>query len=190
MVWVLTLLALGRARGTLPRARPKRVPKPRQYFYTKIRFSTPGSAPTCESDDTLCRSRRQPRTHAYTQQQQLLLLQHQQHACDACWFMNAGPCAEAARISGSMHACRFMHASSCRSMRACQLLLKRACVRRAYCKKCRVNLGSKSFIWLVKCTCLNTTFLAHAGAVEAAACGGRIILIPRAAKYRINCDDV
>ena len=47
---------------------------------------------------------------AAAQQQQ----QQQQHAC---WFMDAGS---------------FMH--------ACQLLLMRACVRRAYCKKCRVQL--------------------------------------------------
>jgi hypothetical protein len=34
-----------------------------------------------------------------------------------------------------------MHAGSC------QLLLMRACARRAYCKKCRVNLGSKRSGW-------------------------------------------
>jgi hypothetical protein len=58
-----------------------------------------------------------------------------------------------------VHACRFMHAAcnmhaacmpvhACRSMHAgsCQLLMC-ACARRAYCKKCRVNLGSKSSGW-------------------------------------------
>jgi hypothetical protein len=40
-----------------------------------------------------------------------------------------------------VHACRSMHAGSC------QLLLMRACARRAYCKKCRVDLGSKRCDW-------------------------------------------
>jgi hypothetical protein len=38
-----------------------------------------------------------------------------------------------------MHACRFLHVGS--FMHACQLPLMRACVRRAYCKKCRVYLA-------------------------------------------------
>jgi hypothetical protein len=38
---VLKIL-LGRARNAASRARPKRVPKTRRYFYTKIRFSTHG----------------------------------------------------------------------------------------------------------------------------------------------------
>ena len=38
---------------------------------------------------------------------------------------------------------------SCRSMHvhSCQLLLMRACAWRPYCKKCGVNLGSKSSDW-------------------------------------------
>ena len=115
----------------------------REYFYTKIRLSTHGSAPTCKSVDTWCRSRRRPRTHACTQQQQLL----HQHACrfmqHACRSMHAGSCIQHAfRI-----ACRFMHAGPCMPVHAMQLLLMRARARRAYCKKCRVNLGSKSSGW-------------------------------------------
>jgi hypothetical protein len=58
------------------------------------------------------------------------------HACStqrAC-NMHAGSCMP-------VHACRSMHAGSC------QLLLMRVCAPRAYCKKCRVNLGSKSSGW-------------------------------------------
>jgi hypothetical protein len=54
--------------------------------------------------------------------------------------MHAGSCMQHAACM-PVHACRFMHAGSC------QLLLMRACARRAYCKKCRVNLGSKSSGW-------------------------------------------
>ena len=71
-------------------------PNIREYFYTEIRFSTPGSAPSCKSADTWCRPRGQPRTHARKQQQHLL----QQHACRS---MHAGSCMP-------VHACRFMHA--------------------------------------------------------------------------------
>jgi hypothetical protein len=59
-----------------------------------------------------------------------------------------------ARSCMPVHACRFMHAAcmparACRSMHAgsCQLLLMRACAWRAYCEKCRVNLGSKRSNW-------------------------------------------
>jgi hypothetical protein len=65
-------------------------PNIREHFYKKIGFSTPRSAPSCKSADTWGRPRRQPRTHACTQQQQQLLEQH--------------------------HACRFMHAGSCMSV--------------------------------------------------------------------------
>jgi hypothetical protein len=43
----------------------------------------------------------------------------------------------AASSSSSHHALRSMHAGS--FMHACQLMLMRACARRAYCKKCRVH---------------------------------------------------
>jgi hypothetical protein len=46
-----------------------------------------------------------------------------------------------------MHAYRFMHTSFCRFMHAYQMLLMCECVRHAYCKKCRVTLGAKSFGW-------------------------------------------
>ena len=83
---------------------------------------------------TWCRSRGQPRTHACTQQQQLL---HQHacrfmhprmpvhacimhHACSMACSMHAGSCMP-------VHACRPMHAGSC------QLLLMRACARATAC---------------------------------------------------------
>ena len=108
------------------------VPNNLEYLYTKIRFSTPGSAPSCKSADTWCRSCGQPRTHACTQQQQYVAAA----ACmpvHACRSMHAGSCMP-------VHACRFMPAAS-------KLLLMRACAWRAYCKKCRVNLGSKRSGW-------------------------------------------
>ena len=43
------------------------------------------------------------------------------------------------------HAYRFMDAGS--FMHACQLLLMRACVLRAYCKKCRVHIVLERVGW-------------------------------------------
>jgi hypothetical protein len=43
-----------------------------EYFYTEIRFSTPGSAPTCQLVYGVDHAGSHPRTHACTQQ--LLLL--------------------------------------------------------------------------------------------------------------------
>jgi hypothetical protein len=53
----------------------------------------------------------------------------------------------AAAAAASMHAGSYMpvhRVHACRFIRSCQLLLMHACARRAYCNKCRVNLGSKS----------------------------------------------
>jgi hypothetical protein len=92
-------------------------------FYTKIRFSTPGSAPSCKSADTWCRSRGQARTHACTQQQQLL----HQHACRC---MHTGPCMP---VHACSIACRFMHTGSCMPAHACRFMpaAADACVRMA-----------------------------------------------------------
>ena len=82
------------------------VPNIREYIYTKIRFSTPGSAPSCKSDDTKCRSRRQPRMHACTQQQLLLL--EEQHACRFVYAGSGIPVhagMHTAAAAACMHAC-------------------------------------------------------------------------------------
>ena len=67
---------------------------------------------------------------------------HARSSSSCCSSMHAGSCMPACR---SMHAGSCMPVHACRSMHAgsCQLLLMRACARRAYCKKCRVHLGSK-----------------------------------------------
>ena len=124
------------------------VPNIREYFYTEIRFSTPGSAPSSKSADTWCRSRGQPRTHACTQQQQLL----HQHARR---YMHTGSCMPVhpacTQQQQQQHACMpahsLIHSGPCMPVHSRQLLLMRACARRAYCKKCRVNLGSKRSGW-------------------------------------------
>jgi hypothetical protein len=64
----------------------------------------------------------------------------------ACRSMHAGSCMQhSMQHACNMHAGSCIHVHVCRSMHAgsCQLLLMRACARCAYCKKCRVNLGSK-----------------------------------------------
>ena len=53
----------------------------------------------------------------------------------------------ACTAAACMHACRLIHAGPCMPVHSCQLLLMRACARRAYCKKCRVDLGSKRSGW-------------------------------------------
>ena len=50
--------------------------------------------------------------------------------CCCCWVLHSS--------RQQQHACWFMDAGS--FMHACQLLLMRACVLRAYCKKCRVHI--------------------------------------------------
>jgi hypothetical protein len=110
------------------------------------------STPTCKSADTRCRSPGQPRTHTCTRAKQQQLLQ-QQHACR---FMHASSCIPVhPRIHActqQQHACMHagsynIHAGSCMPVQACQLLPMRACARRAHCKKCRVDLGSKRSGW-------------------------------------------
>ena len=79
---------------------------------------------------------------------------HARSSSSCCISMHAGSCNMHAGPCMPVHACS-MHAGSCmpahacRSMHAgsCQLLLMRACAWRVYCKKCRVNLGSKRSGW-------------------------------------------
>jgi hypothetical protein len=54
-----------------------------------------------------------------------------------------------------MHPCRLIHAGPCMPVHSCQLLLMRACARRAYCKKMPGQFRVKK-LWLAKCTCLNS----------------------------------
>ena len=68
-----------------------------------------------------------------------LLLAAAAAASSCCWLLHSS------QQQQQQHACRVMDAGS--FMHACQLLLMRACARRAYCKKCRVNIGSKSSGW-------------------------------------------
>jgi hypothetical protein len=114
----------------MSRARPRRTSKTRRYFYTKIRFSTPGSSPASKSANTEIHSVDHAGNHARM---------HARSSCCSCCCsssMHTGPCMLVhTRSRSSMHAshaCRFLH--------ACQLLLIRACLWRAYCKKCRVHL--------------------------------------------------
>jgi hypothetical protein len=50
-----------------------------EYFYTEIRFSTPGSAPTCQLVYGVDHEGGHARTHACTQQLLLLKQQHAMH---------------------------------------------------------------------------------------------------------------
>jgi hypothetical protein len=68
-----------------------------------------------------------------------LLLRISQQQQPAVAAAGSQPLLASGSSSSSQHACRFMHAGSL--MHACLLLMMRACVRRAYCKKCRVHLA-------------------------------------------------
>ena len=99
----------------------------REYSYTEIRFSTPGSAPSCKLADTWCRSRGQPPTHARSNSSSFCCSMHTGSCMPvhACQFMHA---------ACMRHACRFMHAGTCMPVHACRFMpaATDACVRTAF----------------------------------------------------------
>jgi hypothetical protein len=116
----------------------------REYFYTKIRFSAPGSAPSWYIV-SITQAAAHARMHAAAAATATAWI-----PIHACRFMHDGSSrvhtAAVAAVAACMHAgsympvhaCRFIHASCCWCVRAHG-------VRTV--KKCRVNLGSKSSGW-------------------------------------------
>jgi hypothetical protein len=107
------------------------VPYVREYFYTKIRFSTPESAPSCKSADT---SVDHAGNHARTHARKTAAAAVAYTPVHAYRSMHAGLCMQHRQHAGGIHAGSCMPVHACRSMHvgSCQLLLMRACARRAY----------------------------------------------------------